>query len=106
MELSESDVSATLRRLGRKIGPDNAGRLLSILGRDRPFVTAYETDVGEVILGNIINKIDKKLLLWLQGNYTLEDKAEVKVYLDFINEVQSVINRYYKNKEKFTKNVV
>jgi len=106
LELSESDVNKTLRQLGRKMGPENASKLLSALGRDKQFMNAIETPAGQELMKDAVSCIEDKLVLWLQGKDTPEDKAEVKAYLNIINKWQGVINRYYKNKEKFTKNVV
>jgi len=106
LELSESEVTKTLQQLSRKIGPENASKLLSALGRDKQFINAIETPVGQELMKDAASCIEDRLALWLQGKDTPEDKAEVKAYLNIINKWQTTINRYYKNKEKFTKNVV
>jgi hypothetical protein len=105
LELSEKEVNQTLRQLARKMGQENASKLLSALGRDKQFLNAIETPVGQELLKDAANNIEDKLTIWLQGKDTPEDKAEVKAYLKIINKWQMVINRYYKNKEKFTKSV-
>ena len=106
MELTESDVNKTLQQLARKMGQENASKLLSALGRDKQFLNAIETPIGQELLKDATSSIEDKLVLWLQNKATDEDRAETKAYLNIINKWQSVINRYYKNKEKFTKSVV
>ena len=106
MELSEIEVNKTLQQLARKMGQENASKLLSALGRDRQFLNAIETPIGQELMKDAGNCIEDKLSIWLQGKDTPEDKAEVKAYLKIINKWQTTINRYYKNKEKFTKSVV
>lgn len=106
MELSETEVNKTLQQLARKIGQENASKLLSALGRDKQFLNAVETPVGQELLKDAVSSIEDKLVLWLQNKATDEDRAETKAYLSIINKWQMVINRYYKNKEKFTKSVV
>jgi len=106
LELSETEVNKTLQQLARKMGKENASKLLSALGRDKQFLNAIEMPVGQELLKDAADNIEDKLSIWLQGKDTPEDKAEVKAYLNIIKKWQSVINRYYKNKEKFTKSVV
>lgn len=106
MELSETEASKTLQQLARKMGSDNASKLLSALGRNRDFMNAIETPTGQELMKDAVGCIEDKLVLWLQGKDTSEDKAEVKAYLKIINKWQTTINQYYKNKEKFTKSVV
>ena len=106
MDLSESDVNKTLKQLARKMGPENSSKLLSALGRDKQFLNAIETPIGQELLKDATMCVEDKLVLWLNNKETPEDRAEVKAYLNIINKWQGVINRYYKNKEKFTKNVV
>lgn len=106
MELSDTEVNKTLRQLARKMGQENASKLLSALGRDKQFLNAIETPVGQELLKDAANCIEDKIALWLQGKDSPEDRAEVKAYLNIINKWQNVINRYYKNKEKFTKHTV
>jgi len=106
LDLSESDVNKTLKQLARKMGQDNASKLLSALGRDKQFLNAIETPIGQELLKDATMCVEDKLVLWLNNKATPEDRAEVKAYLNIINKWQGVINRYYKNKEKFTENVV
>ena len=106
MELSETEVNKTLQQLARKMGQENASKLLSALGRDKQFLNAIETPIGQELFKDASNCIEDKLSIWLLGKDTPEDKAEVKAYLKIINKWQTTINRYYKNKEKFTKGVI
>ena len=106
MDLSETEINKTLQQLGRKMGHENASKLLSALGRDKQFLNAVETPVGQELLKDAVSSIEDKLVLWLQNKATDEDRAETKAYLSIINKWQATINRYYKNKEKFTKSVV
>lgn len=106
MDLSEKEVNKTLQQLARKMGQENASKLLSALGRDKQFLNAIESPIGQELMKDAANCIEDKLSIWLQGKDTAEDKAEVKAYLKIINKWQMTINRYYKNKEKFTKSVV
>ena len=105
MEKSESEVSATLQQLARKMGSQNASKLLSALGRDKQFLNAIDTPVGQELMKDAVNSIEDKLVIWLQGKSTPEDKAETKAYLNIVNKWAVIINRYNKNKEKFNKGV-
>jgi hypothetical protein len=105
LDLTETEVSKTLQQLARKMGQENASKLLSALGRDKQFLNAIETPVGQELMKDATASIEDKLVLWLQDKDTPEDKAEVKAYLKIINKWQTTISRYNKNKEKFTKSV-
>jgi len=106
LDLSETEVNKTLKQLARKMGQENASKLLSALGRDKQFLNAVETPIGQELLKDAVSSIEDKLVLWLQNKVTDEDRAETKAYLNIINKWQTIINRYYKNKEKFNKGVV
>ena len=106
MELFETEVNKTLQQLARKMGQENVSKLLSALGRDKQFLNAIESTTGQELMKDAVGSIEDKLVLWLQGKDTPEDKAEVKAYLNIVNKWQANINRYNKNKEKFTKSVV
>ena len=106
LELSESQVNENLQQLARKMGKDNASKLLSALGRDKQFLNAIETSVGQELMKDASSCVEDKLVLWLQGKDKPEDRAEVKAYLNIIKKWETAINRYNKNKQKFNHNVI
>ena len=106
MELSETEVNKTLQQLARKMGKDNASKLLSALGRDKQFVNAIESPIGQELMKDAVSCLDDILVLWLQNKQTPEDRAEANAYIKITGKWASIINRYNKNKEKFSKSVV
>ena len=106
MEFTEDQVNKTLTKLARKMGQKNASNLLSVLGRDKQFINAVDSSLGQELLKDATSCIEDKINLILQEKDTLEDRAEVRAYLSIINRWQGTINRYNKNKGQFDKNVV
>ena len=106
MEFSEEQVNKALKQLARKMGQKNASSLLSVLGRDKQFINAVDSSLGQELLKDATSCIEDKMSLILQEKDELGDRAEIKAYLSIINKWQGIINRYNKNKGVFDKNVV
>ena len=105
-ELSEAQVNKTLQQLARKMGQRNASALLSALGRDKQFMNAIETSVGQEILKGITDRMEQIVWLMIDEKSGTKEAAELRVLRDLLKDWQNIINRYYKNKEKFTESVV
>ena len=105
-ELTEQQVTRTLTQLAHKMGKKNATSLLSVLGKDKQFINALDTPVGQELMKDATNCVEDKINLVLQEKDEPKDRAELKAYLTIITKWQNIINRYNKNKELFEKNVV
>ena len=88
------------------MGQKNASNLLSVLGRDKQFINAIDSSLGQELLKDATSCIEDKISLILQEKDEPQDRAEIKAYLTIINKWQGIINRYNKNKGQFNKNVV
>ena len=104
--ISEEQINKNLTELARKMGQKNASALLSVLGKDKQFINAIDTPVGQELLKDAVSAIEGKIGLILAEKESKQDRAELQAYLSITKKWQGYINRYNKSKEKFDKNVV
>lgn len=104
MELSEQNIERTLKQLSKKMGQKNASQILSALGKDKQFLNALETPLGQELLKDAVSCIEDKISLILQEKDEPKDRAELKAYMNITKKWSDVINRYNKNREVFDKN--
>ena len=105
MNLSNEEINKGLTQLARKMGKENASALLSTLGRDKQFLNAIETPMGQELLKDAVSSIENIISLILDEKDELKDRAELKAYLTITNKWQKTITRYHKNKGVFEKNI-
>jgi hypothetical protein len=104
--IPEEDIQKTLTSLARKMGEKNASALLSVLGKDKQFVDAIESVVGQELLKGAVSEMENIIGTILAEKDTPKDRAELKAYLNITRKWQNQIARYNKNRETFTKNSV
>ena len=104
--MNEESINKTLTQLARKMGKANASQLLSVLGKDKQFINAVESPVGQELLKDAVTCVEDKISIIMQEKDEVKDRAELKAYLNIITKWQTIINRYNKNKEKFDKEIV
>jgi len=92
-EITEQDI----QRYSQKRGSANATRLLSILGKDRQFLNAWESPVGKPLMDDLLKDAESLLEKIIQDEATLEEKAEFRVIRAWLTNVAGRINTYYKN---------
>ena len=80
-----------------KHGSQKTGRLLSVLGKDKLFIDAWETPAGKDIMGELLSMADEGLDSII--NETADDRirAEYRVCMTLLKYFQNRINRYGKN---------
>ena len=61
MEIPETEIQHRLQQLARKMGSENASKLLSVLGRDKSFINALETPIGQELLRDAVGCIEDKI---------------------------------------------
>ena len=105
MELTEEHIQKQLKQLARKMGQQNASKLLSVLGRNKQFLNAIETPIGQELLRDAVSNIEDKISLILQEKDEPKDRAELKAYLVILNTWQQRISEYNKDRAVFDKNV-
>ena len=99
MQLTDED-RAKLEKLAKRIGNENAKTLLSVLGREKGFIDAINSPLGEELLKDAIFAVENKLDLILNEKDKPEDRAEVRVYMSILRKWTSRINKYSQNKER------
>jgi hypothetical protein len=103
--MNEQQQQAALAQLAKKMGRTNASSLLSALGRDKQFINAIESSVGQELLADAMLEIENKISLYLAGEEKPEDRAELNAYTRITKRWQAKIERYNKNKQEFEKGV-
>ena len=103
---SKEEVDKNLVQLARKMGPKPASALLSVLGKNKQFLSALETPVGQELLKDAVSSVEGKIELILTEKDKPKDRAELQAYLSIISKWQGYINKYNKDTETFNKNVV
>ena len=99
----QEEMDKRLIQLAKKMGKDNASQLLSVLGKDKSFLSALETEVGQELLRDAVSSVEHIIGLILNEKEDDKDKADLRAYLSIIKRWQGRINQYYKNQEKFIK---
>ena len=104
--LSNEEINVNLTQLSRKMGRENASSLLSVLGKNKQFLSALETPVGQELLKDAVSSIEGKIQLILMEKDKPNDRAELQAYLSIVGKWQGHINKYNKDLETYNKNVV
>jgi hypothetical protein len=102
LDLSSED-QAKLIKISKKMGGDNAKALLNALARDKAFVDAVLSPLGQELLTDAVKEVETKIALILSEKDTPEDRAEVRALMSIVGRWQKRINIYDQNKEKMLK---
>lgn len=102
MPISEQD-RMNLAKLARKIGGDNAQMLLTVLGREKQFVDAITSPLGEELMKDVLTSIEARMALVIDEKDEPKDRAEIRAFKEILRKWQKKINRYEQNKEKLMK---
>jgi len=106
LALSKEEVDARQIQLAKKMGQKSASALLSVLGKNKQFISALETPVGQELLKDAVSSIEGKIELILMEKDKPKDRAELQAYLSIVSKWQGYINRYNKDEETFKKKSV
>jgi len=106
LALSKEEIDKRQMQLARKMGGKSASALLSVLGKNRQFINALETPVGQELLKDAVSSIEGKIELILGEKDKPKDRAELQAYLSIVGKWQGYINRYNKDEETFKKKSV
>lgn len=72
-------------------------RLLSILGKNKQFIDAWEKPAGKEILGHLLVMTDKRLDKIIDETADDKDRAEYRVCLELLANFRDKINSHEKN---------
>ena len=92
-EINVDDVE----RYTKRHGPERTSRLLSVLGKDKQFINAWETPAGKEILGHLLSMTDAKLDKIISEEADDKDRAEYRVCLELLRDFKDRINSHAKN---------
>lgn len=91
--ITEEDVA----RYAKKRGPQNTGRLLSVLGKDKQFLNAWDSPIGKELMEHDLNKAEMLLEKIITESASPQEKADFRAIRESLVYRASRITRYYKN---------
>lgn len=95
------EMDKRLIQLAKRMGRDNASQLLSVLGRDKEFLTALDSAVGQELLRDAVSSVENIMSIIMNDKDKDEDRADMRAYLSIIKRWQGRIKQYNKNQEEF-----
>lgn len=104
--IPEQQIDKRLVQLSKKMGQKNASALLSVLGKQKQFLDALNTPVGQELLKDSVQSIENKIELIMDEKDTPQDRAELKAYLTILRKWQKIIVNYDKNQGVFKDNII
>jgi hypothetical protein len=102
----EEQVDPKLTQLARKMGAKRASILLSVLGKNKQFLSALDTPIGQELLKDAVSEMERIIQLILNEKEKDTDKADLRAYKSITQKWADRLARYNKDKETFNKNVV
>lgn len=103
MDERPQQLNQQLNQLAKKMGSENASTFLSVLGKQRQFVNAIETPIGQELLKHAVKNAEEVISLYIMEKETPQDRARLQAYMTIINDWSTEINSYHKNRAKFDK---
>lgn len=89
----------SIERYTAKHGIDRTTRLLSSLGKDKRFISAWESEVGKELMGKLLSMADDRLDSIIQEKADEKIRAEYRVCMELLLYFKRRINLFYKNQE-------
>ena len=102
--MNEERMQKALSQLARKMGAERATSLLNILGRDKQFINALESDAGKELLKDAVAGMEHCIELILAEKDSEKNRSMLQAYRTIVNKWSGIIARYNKNQEVFEKN--
>jgi hypothetical protein len=87
--------------LTRKMGSKNTKVFLETLARNKQFKSAIETPIGVELLTDVTNNLQNLIEIILNGEDTIEVRAEVKAFRKILNNWSQRINNADSDQLKF-----
>jgi len=78
-------------------GQQKTSKLLSVLGKNRQFIDAWETPAGKEILSYLLAMIDIRLDKLINEETDEKDRAEYRVCLELLANFKDKINSHKRN---------
>ncbi len=90
-KITEEDI----RAYRKKRGAQNASRLLSILGKKKQFLNAWESPIGQELMNHLLLDAESLLEKIIEEKATPEEAAEFRVIRRWLVKVEEKITSYY-----------
>ena len=104
--IPEDQINKSLTQLARKMGKERASVLLSVLGKNKQFLSALDSPVGQELLKDAVLAIQNKMELIMDEKDKPQDRAELQAYLSITRKWAKRLTEYNKDTERFNKNIV
>ena len=91
--ITEEDIALH----AKKRGAQNTGRLLSVLGKDKQFINAWDSPIGKELMEHDLNKAEMLLEKIIMETASEQEKADFRAVRESLVYMASRITRYYKN---------
>lgn len=88
-----------IRRYAAKHGAKIASKLLSVLGKNKQFLNAWESPIGQELMSQLLLDAEGLLDKIIEDKATPEEKAEFRVIRRWLSRVESRITAYDKQLE-------
>ena len=95
------EMGTRIKQLGRKIGRENASMLLNVLGKEKSFVTAIETSVGQELVKDIVSSMDRIVRVILDEKDDINDRAELRAYRSILHRWEGRIKSFNSKHQEF-----
>ncbi len=90
-KITEEDV----RHYTKKRGAQNASKLLSILGKKKQFLNAWESPIGQELMSQLLIDAERLLEKIIENKATPDETAEFRVIRRWLVKVEEKITSYY-----------
>lgn len=98
MDIEEERIALENRdKYAKRHGSAQLSKLLSVLGKQRQFVQAWETPVGREILSDLILLAEEKLEKIVEEKADEKDRADYRVCKKLLTKFRDKINSYNQN---------
>ena len=94
-DLKDRITEEDIRRYTKKRGAQNTSRLLSILGKKKQFLNAWESPVGQELMTHLLIDAESLLEKIIKEEATPEEIAEFRVIRRWLVSVEEKITSYY-----------
>ena len=97
----QEEMDKRLTTLAKRMGKENAQTLLQVLGKQKKFMDAIESEVGQELLKDLISTVHHIIGLILNEKEDESDRANLRVCMALINKWQTRIKNYNNKHQEF-----
>lgn len=96
----EEERDLIIRKLARKMGANNAQKLLSELGNGKKIRENIESEAGQLIINNIVKLVESGIEQILQEKDDVVVRADVRANIKLLQHLTALIVNHEKNEQQ------